>query len=66
MPDNLSEILESQEHTLLATDLGLFEVTPEGFVLREHAPGWNPEEIQELTEAKLIIPTDLKEFRFRA
>ena len=51
---------------LLATALGLFEITPEGFVLREHAPGWNPEEIQELTEAKLIIPPDLKEFRFRA
>ena len=51
---------------LLATDLGLFEITPEGFVLREHAPGWNPEEIQELTDAKLIIPPDLKEFRFRA
>jgi len=51
---------------LLAADLGLFEITPEGFVLREHAPGWNPEEIQELTEAKLIIPPDLKEFRFRA
>ncbi len=51
---------------LLATDLGLFEITPEGFVLREHAPDWNPEEIQELTEAKLIIPPDLKEFRFRA
>ncbi len=51
---------------LLATDLGFFEITPEGFVLREHAPGWNPEEIQELTEAKLIIPPDLKEFRFRA
>ena len=50
---------------LLATDLGLFEVTPDGFVLKEHAPGWNPEEIQELTEATLIIPPDLKEFRFR-
>jgi 3-oxoacid CoA-transferase B subunit len=50
---------------LVATDLGLFEVTPEGFVLREHAPGWNPEEIQELTEAKLIIPGDLREFRMR-
>ncbi len=50
---------------LLATDLGLFEITPEGLVLREHAPGWNPEEIQELTEAKLISPGDLKEFRFR-
>ena len=50
---------------LLVTDLGLFEISPEGFVLREHAPGWNPEEIQELTEAKLIIPLDLKEFRFK-
>ena len=51
---------------LLVTDLGLFEISPEGFVLKEHAPGWNPEEIQELTEAKLIIPMDLKEFRFKA
>ncbi len=51
--------------TLVATDLGLFKVTPNGFELREHAPGWNAEEIQELTEAELIIPSDLKEFRFR-
>ncbi len=50
---------------LLATDLGLFEITPEGFVLREHAPGWRPDDIQALTEAKLVIPDDLKEFRFR-
>ena len=50
---------------MLVTDLGLFEITPEGIVLREHAPGWNPEEIQEQTEAKLIIPDDLREFRFR-
>ena len=48
-----------------STDLGLFEVTPEGFVLREHAPGWTPEEIQALTEAKLIIPEDLREVRLR-
>lgn len=51
--------------TLVATDLGLFEVTPQGFALREHAPGWTPAEIQELTAAKLIIPDDLREFRFR-
>jgi 3-oxoacid CoA-transferase subunit B len=50
---------------LVATDLGLFEVTPQGFVLREHAPGWTPEEIQHETEAKLIIPRDLRAFRFR-
>ena len=51
--------------TLVATDLGLFRVTPQGFELREHAPGWSPEDIQELTEAQLIIPEDLQEFRFR-
>ena len=50
---------------LVVTDLGLFAVTPQGFQLREHAPGWTPEEIQELTEAKLIIADDLREFRFR-
>ncbi len=50
---------------LVATDLGLFEITDQGFVLREHAPGWNPEEIQELSEATLIIPSGLKEFRLR-
>ena len=51
--------------TLVATDLGLFKVTPQGFELLEHAPGWSPEEIQDLTEAELIISADLKEFRFR-
>jgi 3-oxoacid CoA-transferase B subunit len=50
---------------LVATDLGLFEVGPQGFILREHAPGWSPEEIQELTEAQLVIPSNLKGFRFR-
>ena len=51
--------------TLVATDLGLFRVTPQGFELREPAPGWTPEEIQELTATTLIIPEDLQEFRFR-
>ncbi len=51
--------------TSVATDLGLFEVTPQGFKLLEHAPGWGPEDIQELTEAKLIIADDLREFRLR-
>ena len=33
--------------------------------LLENAPGWNAEEIQELTEAKIHVSPDLKEFRFR-
>ena len=51
--------------TSVATDLGLFQVTPQGFKLLEHAPGWGPEDIQELTEAKLVIADDLREFRLR-
>jgi len=48
---------------LVATNLGLFEVTPQGFLLREIAPGYTPEEVQALSEAKLTIPPDLKEIR---
>ncbi len=50
---------------MLVTDLGLFTITPDGFELVESAPGWNPEEIQEFTEAKLNVSPNLKEFRFR-
>jgi 3-oxoacid CoA-transferase B subunit len=51
--------------TLVATDLGLFAVTPDGFVLREYAPGWTPDDIQNVTEARLIVPQDVQAFRFR-
>ena len=51
---------------MLVTDLGLFAITPDGFELVEHAPGWNPEEIQELTGARIHVSPNLKEFRFRA
>jgi len=46
---------------LIATDLGLFEVTEEGLLMLEIAPGYRPEEVQFLTEANLIIADDLKE-----
>ena len=50
---------------MVVTDLGLFGITPDGFELLEHAPGWNPEEIQEQSEATVNISAGLKEFRFR-
>jgi 3-oxoacid CoA-transferase subunit B len=37
------------------TDLAVVDVTSEGFVLRELAPGWTPEEVQAQTEARLIV-----------
>ncbi len=51
---------------LVVTDLGLFAVTPQGFQLREYAPGWSPADIQAHTEAQLHLADDLREFRFRA
>ena len=48
---------------LVATNLGLFEVAQDGFVLREIAPGYTPDEVQDVTGARLAIPPDLREFR---
>lgn len=40
---------------LIVTDLAVIEVTREGLVLKEVAPGWTPKEVQELTGPKLIV-----------
>ena len=47
---------------LIVTDLAVIEVKPgKGLWLKEVAPGWTAEEVQALTEAKLIIAKDVKE-----
>ena len=46
---------------LIVTDLAVIDVTPQGLVLKETAPGWTVEEVQSLTEPKLIPADDLKE-----
>jgi 3-oxoacid CoA-transferase B subunit len=38
----------------IVTDLAVIDVKPEGLLLRETAPGWTREEIQELTGAPLL------------
>src|SRR6202795_958755 len=45
---------------LIVTELGVIEVTPEGLVLREVAPGVTPEDVQKATEPTLRRATDLK------
>lgn len=45
---------------MIITELGVMEVTSEGLVLKEISPETTVEEIQELTEAKLIVNSDLK------
>jgi 3-oxoacid CoA-transferase len=46
---------------LVVTDLAVIEVTPDGLLLREVAPGWTADEIQALTEPHLIVAPDLME-----
>lgn len=46
---------------MIFTDIAVIEVTEEGLVLREVAPGWSAEEVQALTEARLRVAGDLKE-----
>ncbi len=47
--------------SLIVTDLSVIEVTPDGLLLKEIAPGFTPDEIQAVTEPPLIIARDLKE-----
>jgi len=49
---------------LIITDLGVIEVTPEGLLLKEFAPGWTPEEVQSQTGARLIVAEDVREVEF--
>jgi len=44
---------------LIVTNLAAIEVTPEGLVVREVAPGVTFEEVQEASEPRLIRPPDL-------
>jgi 3-oxoacid CoA-transferase subunit B len=49
---------------LIVTDLAVIEVTDKGLLLKEMAPGLTAEDIQSVTEPKLIISPDLKEVQF--
>jgi 3-oxoacid CoA-transferase subunit B len=49
----------------VVTDLAVIDVTPEGLVLREVAPGWTAEEVQAVTEAKLIIRGQVPEMKLQ-
>ena len=47
----------------IITDLACIDVTPEGLVLREVAPGVSAREIQERTGPTLKVPSDLAEMK---
>lgn len=45
---------------MIITEMGVMKITKEGIVLTEYNPEYTPEQIQEATEAKLIIAPDVK------
>jgi 3-oxoacid CoA-transferase B subunit len=47
-------LTERQCVKLIITDLAVIEVTGEGLILKEIAPGWNIAEVQDLTEPNLL------------
>ena len=49
---------------LIVTDLAVIAVTPKGLLLREVAAGLTAEDVQSVTEAKLIVSSDLLEMQF--
>ena len=48
----------------VVTELAVLEITDKGFKLLERAPGVSVEEIKKLTEADLIIPSNVPEMTF--
>jgi 3-oxoacid CoA-transferase subunit B len=42
------------------TEMGFFEITRDGVMLREIAPGLTPEQVQKATESRLVVPRDLR------
>ena len=48
--------------TLVVTNLGLFEISPQGIVMKEIAPGYTSEDVQAQTGAPLIVPDNLTVF----
>jgi 3-oxoacid CoA-transferase subunit B len=47
----------------IVTELAVLDITPEGFLLREVAPGVTVEEVQNKTLGKLVIATDVREMQ---
>jgi 3-oxoacid CoA-transferase subunit B len=44
----------------IVTEMAVIQVTPKGLVLEEVAPGLNADDVQRVTEPKLIVSTNLK------
>ena len=48
--------------SLIVTDVAVISVERDGLQLTEVAPGWTADDVQEITEAKLVVSPDLGDF----
>ncbi len=48
---------------MIITEMGVMKITPEGILLTEINPTFTVEQVQEATDAKLIIAEDLAEMK---
>jgi 3-oxoacid CoA-transferase subunit B len=48
----------------IVSDLGVFDVTPQGFKLLERAPGVSVDEIKAKTEGRLVVEGEVPEMSF--
>ncbi len=49
----------------VVTDMGVLDITKNGFVLKEHAPGVNVEDVVRLTDAPLKVDPEVKPMRIQ-
>ncbi len=45
----------------IVTDVAVIDVEDGELLLREYAPGWTPDAVQAITEARLTVPGDVRE-----
>jgi 3-oxoacid CoA-transferase subunit B len=50
----------------VVTELAVIDITPDGFLLRERAPGVSVEEIRQKTAGKLIVQGDVPEMKLES
>ena len=53
--------MRNGSHHLPGSDVAVIEVTPDGLLLQEVAPGWTAEDVQELTEPRLLVDSGLRQ-----
>ena len=71
-PDGSPKIVEqcklpltgAKKVKLIVSEIAVMEVTPEGLLLKEVAPGITPDEVQARTGCKLIIPENVPVMNF--